>query len=98
MQEFVNVLSLADKLLLFDVYSAGEPTITGADSQTIAKHIIQQYEKTPLLISSEKTQENFFEQLSCNLISDDILLIQGAGDIGHAAQDLEKYFLSKMDS
>ncbi len=37
--DFCKVLSLPDKLLLLDVYSAGEEFIEGADGMTLAKEI-----------------------------------------------------------
>lgn len=85
MQDFTKALSDVDKLLLFDVYSAGEKFIEKADSPTLSHHI-QTYGKiTPCLISP---REIFQEKLKATLQHNDILLIQGAGDIGGLAAKL----------
>ncbi len=85
MQDFTKALSEVDSLLLFDVYSAGEKFIEQADSITLSK-LIQAYGKiTPCLISPK---EVFQDKLKTTLQANDILLIQGAGDIGSLAAKL----------
>jgi UDP-N-acetylmuramate--alanine ligase len=88
MLDFATVLSSdIDTLLLFDVYSAGEAPIQHADSQTLLNLIKQNPRslKHTHLISST---EIFSDTLKSVLKNNDILLIQGAGDIGSIASKL----------
>jgi UDP-N-acetylmuramate--alanine ligase len=85
MPDFVKALSDVDSLLLFEVYSAGEKPILHADSETLSKHIQQEGKLLPSLISPK---EIFSEKLRDTLQDGDILLMQGAGDIGGLAARL----------
>ena len=83
--DFCKVLSLPDKLMLLDVYSAGEDFIQGADGATLVNAIkklgqiepifVEKHDKLPALFASE-------------LKDGDILLMQGAGNIGALAAQL----------
>lgn len=83
--EFVTVLASVDHLLLLDVYSAGETLITGADSLTLSAHIRQCSNLNPTLVQNKK---HLCRHLHDILEANDILLLQGAGDIGNIAQQL----------
>lgn len=83
--DFANVLSTADQLLLFDVYSAGESHIEGADSQSLINFIHQHHHNNAILISPK---ESFPTVLKTTLKNNDILLMQGAGDISSIANTL----------
>ncbi|HEV2614350.1 MAG TPA: UDP-N-acetylmuramate--L-alanine ligase [Gammaproteobacteria bacterium] len=83
--DFANVLSTADQLLLFDVYSAGEAHIEGADSQSLLNAILKNSQSHAVLVSPK---ESFSQVLSTVLKNNDILLMQGAGDIGSIASNL----------
>ncbi|WP_299259916.1 UDP-N-acetylmuramate--L-alanine ligase [uncultured Kushneria sp.] len=78
-EDFVRVLSGVDQLLLLDVYSAGEAPITGADSRALAGSIRQRGQTSPLFVES---REALADILSNVLDDNDILITQGAGDIG----------------
>lgn len=84
LQDFADVLSDVDALLLFDVYSAGEAPIAGADSLHLCE-LIKQRGKHPVLISPK---EILSQMLRDTLKDGDILLMQGAGDIGGIAAKL----------
>lgn len=84
-QDFVKVLASVDALLLLDVYSAGEEIITGADSPTLCQHIATQAVTSPTYIPN--TPE-LIKTLPAILQADDILLLQGAGNIGALALQL----------
>lgn len=77
-EDFVRVLSKVDVLFLLDVYSAGENTITGADSKSLAMSIRQRGEIDPVHIAQS---DNLFSLLKSTLITNDILITQGAGDV-----------------
>ena len=78
-EDFVRVLSGVDQLLLLDVYSAGEAPIAGADSRALAGSIRQRGQTSPLFVES---REALADILSNVLDDNDILITQGAGDIG----------------
>jgi UDP-N-acetylmuramate--alanine ligase len=83
--DFVAILSSVDHLLLLDVYSAGEDPIPGADSITLSQHIRQSSHLNPTFIEDK---QNFSHSLHTILRDQDVLLLQGAGDIGNIAQHL----------
>lgn len=83
--DFCKVLSLPDKLLLLDVYSAGEQPIAGADGATLAKQIKNQGVLDPLFVERHDSLPSLFES---ELKDGDILLMQGAGNIGAIAARL----------
>lgn len=83
--DFVRVLSTVDTLLLLDVYSAGETPIDGADSRSLIASIRQRGQISPL--HAKDTDEAM--QLLPNLCEpDDVLLIQGAGNISAISKTL----------
>ena len=78
-EDFVRVLSQVDTLVLLDVYSAGEAVIPGAEGKTLAGSIRQRGEVDPLFV--EHKQE--LPALLANVLRPgDILITQGAGDVG----------------
>jgi UDP-N-acetylmuramate--alanine ligase len=83
--EFVDILSCVDHLLLLEVYPAGETPIAGADSATLSQYIRQSSLLTPTLISDKR---HLSQRLHSILQDNDVLLLQGAGDIGSIAQHL----------
>ena len=83
--DFVRVLSTVDTLLLLDVYSAGETPIDGADSRSLIASIRQRGQISPL--HAKDTDEAM--QLLPNLCEpDDVVLIQGAGNISAISKTL----------
>lgn len=84
-EDFASVLSTVDVLILLDVYSAGETPIQGADSRTLAGTIRSRGRVDPIFVP-DKTQ--LAEVLLGVLQENDVLLMQGAGDIGTLAADL----------
>ncbi|WP_129141942.1 UDP-N-acetylmuramate--L-alanine ligase [Modicisalibacter coralii] len=81
-EDFVRVLSEVDTLLLLDVYSAGETPIPGAEGRSLAGSIRQRGQVDPLFVET-KAQ---LPRLLGNVLQDgDILITQGAGDIGGIA-------------
>ena len=83
--DFCQVLSTIDKLFLLDVYSAGEEPIEGADSVSLSDAIQRQGKLSPTLV---KEQSGLTEQLGRELQDGDVLLMQGAGNIGGLAAGL----------
>ncbi|WP_372964918.1 UDP-N-acetylmuramate--L-alanine ligase [Marinobacter sp.] len=84
-EDFVRVLSEVDGLLLMDVYSAGEPAIPGADSRALCRSIRQRGSLEPMFVEDNQEIESLLETV---LQDGDLLITQGAGDIGGVAARL----------
>jgi len=78
-EDFVKVLSEVDVLLLMDVYSAGERPIPGADSRSLCRSLRQRGKVDPIFIDDGSEIESVLGSL---LEDGDLLITQGAGDIG----------------
>ncbi len=85
--EFVDVLSTVDALVLLDVYAAGEEEIVGADSRALARSIRQMGFVDPVLLSDNGQLPS---RLIKFLTNDDVLVMQGAGNIGRLARMLSE--------
>jgi UDP-N-acetylmuramate--alanine ligase len=84
-EDFVQVLSQVDVLLLLDVYSAGEKPIAGADGRTLARSIRARGLVEPIFIEK---MEDLATLLPSVLQANDVLLTQGAGTVGAIAIEL----------
>lgn len=84
-EDFVQVLSQVDVLLLLDVYSAGEKPIAGADGRTLARSIRARGLVEPLFIEKLEDLPNILKTI---LQPQDVLLTQGAGTVGAIAIEL----------
>ena len=87
-EDFVDVLSDVDCLFLLDVYAAGEATIAGADSKSLARSIRQRGQVEPIYVSDT---EKLPELLAAQLQDDDMVITQGAGNIGVVSHDLANH-------
>lgn len=86
-EDFVQVLSQTDALVLMEIYPAGEKPITGADGRSLCRSIRQRGQVEPVFMERD---EDPLSVLSGILQDGDILLTQGAGDIGTVAAALAK--------
>jgi len=77
-EDFCQVLMQPDQVLLLNVYSAGEKLIAGADSFSLIQRMNEQGVAAKLI----EKHEDVAEQLQTILQDGDILLMQGAGNIG----------------
>jgi len=85
-QDFVEVLSeQPDKLLLLDVYSAGEAPIAGADGRSLFEAVRQRSKTEPVFVPKI---EGLAEALQTILQPGDVLLTQGAGNVGAFAPQI----------
>lgn len=78
-EDFVEVLSEVDVLILLEVYPAGEDAVPGADSRSLCRSIRQRGKVDPIFVSKKAELENTLADI---LEEDDIFVMQGAGDIG----------------
>ncbi|RKG38896.1 UDP-N-acetylmuramate--L-alanine ligase [Acinetobacter rongchengensis] len=84
--DFVDVLSQVDQLLLLEVYAAGEKPIVGADSRSLARSIRLRGEVEPILI--DPVEGNLQHVIQKVLQANDLLLTQGAGNVGAISLEL----------
>lgn len=84
-EDFVSVLSTVDVLFLLEVYSAGETPIVGADGRALAFSIRLRGHLEPLFIENKS---DVLRQLGTVLRPNDIVLMQGAGDISGLVYEL----------
>jgi UDP-N-acetylmuramate--alanine ligase len=85
LDEFADVLSQVDVLVLTEVYPAGETPIANADGKALARAVRTRGRVDPVLVKSAKELP---EALVPLLGDGDLLLIAGAGDIGQIAPQL----------
>lgn len=86
-EDFTEVLSEADALLVLEVYAAGEEAVPGADSRTLCRAIRARGKVDPVFVGDPA---DLAETLGGVLQDGDVLLTMGAGDIGGIAQRLPK--------
>jgi len=85
LDDFAEVLSGADKLLVTEVYPAGEEPIAGADGRAICRAVRSHGVVEPVFVSK---LESLPKLLAGVILDGDVVLTLGAGDIGAAAQKL----------
>ncbi|AFJ48328.1 UDP-N-acetylmuramate--L-alanine ligase [Shimwellia blattae] len=83
--DFANVLSQVDTLLMLDVYPAGEAPIPGADSRSLCRTIRSRGKLDPILVTDP---DQTADMLAPVLTGNDLILVQGAGNIGKIAKKL----------
>nr|WP_314263509.1 UDP-N-acetylmuramate--L-alanine ligase [uncultured Moellerella sp.] len=83
--DFAHVLGQVDVLLMLEVYSAGEKPIAGADSRALCRTIRNRGQVDPILVSEPELIVNILSQL---INDNDLVLVQGAGNIGKIARNL----------
>ena len=92
-EDFVEVLSSVDVLLLLDVYSAGESKIPGADSRSLTRSIRLRGKVEPLYVKKEADLRHILSEI---LLPGDMVLTQGAGSVGGLSRLLaSKGFLGR---
>jgi UDP-N-acetylmuramate--alanine ligase len=83
--DFANVLEQVDVLLMLDVYSAGEKPIAGADSRSLCRTIRARSKIDPIFVPDSATLPSILANV---LQEGDLVLTQGAGDVGKVAKNL----------
>ncbi|MEX2365035.1 MAG: UDP-N-acetylmuramate--L-alanine ligase, partial [Pseudohongiellaceae bacterium] len=83
--DFVEVLSEVDLLILLDVYSAGEKPIKGATSRNLCSSIRQRGRLDPVYVKDPASLSSILNEV---LVDGDLLVTQGAGNIGALSREL----------
>jgi UDP-N-acetylmuramate--alanine ligase len=77
-ENFVEVLSEVDILILLDVYSAGEDSISGANSKNLSHSIRQRGKIDPIYVKNHEVIPSVVADL---VRGGDLVLTQGAGSV-----------------
>jgi UDP-N-acetylmuramate--alanine ligase len=85
MEDFAEVLSTCDALVLTEIYAAGETPILAADGRALARAVRARGKVEPVFAASSA---ELVHVLPGVLRDGDLLLLMGAGDIGFRAQEL----------
>lgn len=83
--DFVQVLSQVDVLIMLDVYAAGEAPIAGADSRSLCRSIRNLGKVDPIFLAE---QENLAQILDQVIQDGDLILAQGAGNVSKLSRQL----------
>jgi UDP-N-acetylmuramate--alanine ligase len=86
-EDFVEVLSTVDALVLLEVYSAGEDAIPGADSRHLCRSIRARGVIEPIFIETVDGVPDIIKDL---VRAGDIVITQGAGNVGVLSPVLAK--------
>lgn len=86
-EDFVDILSQVDALIMLEVYSAGEEPIPGADSRHLCRSIRGRGLVDPVFV---ETIDGVAEVLADLIQPGDIVLTQGAGNVGLLAVELSR--------
>ena len=87
--DFVQVLSKADALMLCEVYAANEEPIARADSSTLSRALRTRSKLDPILVKNLEELPMILEHV---IQDNDVLLTLGAGNVGDVAQSLNESF------
>ena len=85
LDDFANVLSEVDVLVLTEVYPAGEAPIANADGRALARAVRARNKVVPVLVEHPRELKTMLPGL---LRDGDLVLVMGAGDIGAAVGEL----------
>jgi UDP-N-acetylmuramate--alanine ligase len=88
-EDFVQVLSKTDVLVLLDVYPAGEKPVLGADGRALSRAIRVRGQIDPVFVESVGELPDLLPRL---VEPGDVVLTLGAGSIGQAALELPQQF------
>ncbi len=86
-EDFVEVLSSVDRLVLLEVYSAGEEPIAGADGRNLSRSIRARGNLEPVFVEGIDGVPQIIKDI---VEPGDIVITQGAGNVGQLAVELAK--------
>ncbi len=86
-EDFVQVLSTIDVLILLDIYPAGEQPIVGAEGKDLCRAIRVRGQIDPIFVQN---MDNLLAILTGIVKADDVILTLGAGSVGQLATQLSQ--------
>lgn len=86
-EDFATALSAVDALILCDVYAAGEPPIADADGRALCRAVRARGQVDPVFVEHPVDALSLLPGL---LRDDDVLIVQGAGDVGQVAASVRE--------
>ncbi|MBB6054370.1 UDP-N-acetylmuramate--L-alanine ligase [Tolumonas osonensis] len=89
--DFAEVLAKVDVLIMLDVYAAGEDPIPGADGRSLCRSIRQRGTLDPIFVA---TPAEVPAVLADVLKDGDVVLTQGAGNVGQLCRKLAELKLN----
>jgi len=92
-EDFSQVLSEPDVLVLMDIYAASEEAIAGADGRSLARSIRLRGKVDPIFVTQE---DDVAETLHNILKAGDVLLTLGAGSVGVIASNLPRKLAKQL--
>jgi len=93
--DFANVLSKVDVLIIMQVYPAGETAIAGADSRSLCRTIRQHGNLDPIFVEETSDLKSVLKTVAQD---GDIIVTQGAGNIGGLAESWAKEKMSFINN
>ncbi len=84
--EFAAALAQADAVYLIDVYGAGEVSIAGGTTADVRAELCRQASTLPVVYHADLTAASL-DELTRDLLSDDLVVFVGAGDIDAMARE-----------
>ena len=91
-EDFAQILSETDVLILMDVYAASEKPIPGADGRALARAIRIRGKVDPIFVADVEDVPGVLKQI---LQNGDVILTQGAGSVGALAASLPEALIVK---
>lgn len=84
-EDFADVLSSVDQLVLLEVYAAGEAPIPGADGRSLSRSIRTRGQVDPIFVEDINAVAEVIKSV---VRPGDIVITQGAGSVGSLAKQL----------
>jgi UDP-N-acetylmuramate--alanine ligase len=94
-EDFSQVLSTVDVLIMLEVYAAGEDKIAGADARSLCRSIRMRGQVDPVFVESK---QDLFAVLPSVLQQGDLLLTMGAGNVGGIAVELPAVLMGEAEA
>lgn len=94
-EDFVQILSSVDVLILMDVYPAGETVITGADGRALSRAIRMRAQVDPIFVDGWQELPTILAGI---VKPEDVILTMGAGNVGQFATQLPKLLTEALEN
>jgi UDP-N-acetylmuramate--alanine ligase len=92
-EDFVEVLSKVDLLVLLDIYAAGEPPVAGVNGRSLSRAIRIRGLVDPIFVPKAEELSEILPKVLC---PGDVVLTLGAGSIGAIAAELPRQLATKL--